>query len=89
MAQNADDGCAARAPSGMRADVCPLCGGPNECGGAASKDQCWCSTVTIPHEALATMPADAWHRICICPGCAQRPSHGIEDTADPRGPKGK
>ena len=79
MAQNADDGHPARASSGVRADVCPVCGGPNECGGAAGTDQCWCSTVTIPHEALAAVPADAWHRICICRRCTQR---------NPRGPTG-
>jgi len=77
------------APSGMRADVCPICGGPNECGGAMGTDQCWCSTVKISPEALAAIPADARHRICVCPRCAQRSSHGIEDTADPRGSKGK
>ncbi len=76
MAQTTDDGHPAFIPSGMRADVCSVCGGPNECGGAAGTDQCWCSTVTIPHEALTAVPADAQHRICICPRCAQRPSTG-------------
>jgi hypothetical protein len=57
MAQNADSG--NRAPSEMRADVCPICGGPNECGGAAGKDPCWCSTVAMSREALAAVPADA------------------------------
>jgi hypothetical protein len=83
MAQNADDRHPALAPSGMRADVCPICGGPNECGGAMGTHQCWCSTVKISPEALAAIPADARDRICVCPRCAQRPSHGIEDTADP------
>ena len=77
MAQNTEDGLLAWATSGRRAKVCPVCGGPNECGGAAGTDQCWCSTVTIPHEALTAVPADAWHRICICPRCAQQPSAGI------------
>ena len=77
MAQTGDDQHHALVPAGRRADVCPVCGRPNECGGAASKDRCWCSTVTIPHEALAAVPADARHRICICPRCAQRPSTAI------------
>jgi hypothetical protein len=76
MAQNADDG--HPAPSGMRADVCPICGGPNKCGGAMGKDPCWCSTVKISPEALVAVPADARERICICPRCAQNLPLGIE-----------
>jgi hypothetical protein len=71
----------------MRADVCPVCGGPNECGGAMDTDQCWCSTVKIPPEALGAVPAAARQRICLCPSCAQRPPLGRNDTAGPHGPK--
>jgi hypothetical protein len=39
MAQTADDGHPANIPSGLRADVCPVCGGPNECGGAKGEDR--------------------------------------------------
>jgi len=69
MAQNADDG--RPAPSGLRADVCPICGGPNECGGALGKDQCWCSTGKISPTVRARVPLEARDRICICPRCAQ------------------
>jgi len=70
MAQTADDGHPALTPSGMRADVCPVCEGPNECGGAAGKVPCWCSSVKISLEALVAMPAEARERICMCPRCA-------------------
>ncbi len=85
MAHTADDGHPALSPSGMRGDVCPVCGGPNECGGAMGKDECWCSTVTMPHEALAAVPADARARICICPRCAQRLPLGRELACPPGG----
>ena len=73
MAQTADDGHPALTRSEMRADVCPVCGGPNECGGAAGKDQCWCSTVKISLETLVAVPVGARERICVCPRCAQQP----------------
>jgi hypothetical protein len=73
MAQTADDSHPTNTSSELRADVCPVCGGPNECGGAKGEDQCWCSTVKIPPEALRAVPAAARRRTCICPKCAQQP----------------
>jgi len=78
MAQTGDDRHHALVPSGRRADVCPVCGGPNECGGAMGKNQCWCSTVEISIDALAAVPTDARKRICMCPRCAQQAPLGIE-----------
>jgi hypothetical protein len=73
MAQTADDNHPATTPSGRRADLCPVCGGPNECGGAKGEAQCWCSTVKIRPEALRAVPAAALGRTCICPRCVQQP----------------
>jgi Cysteine-rich CWC len=53
-------------------DRCPLCGGPNDCGVAQGKDQCWCFTANISPEALAPLPEEARGKICICARCAQR-----------------
>jgi hypothetical protein len=80
MAQTADDGHPALTPLGMRADVCPVCGGPNECGGAAGNDQCWCSSVKISLEALVAVPVEARERICFCPRCAQQPPLGLRSA---------
>jgi len=80
MAQNADGGQPVRAPSELRADVCPVCGGPNECGGAAGKDQCWCSTVKISLETLGAVPVEARERICVCARCAQQLPLGLRSA---------
>src|SRR5258706_15828582 len=75
MAQTADDGHPALTPPGMRADVCPVCGGPNECGGAAGKDQRWGSTLKISLETLVAVPFGA-----------QQPTFGSPGGAPPTPP---
>jgi hypothetical protein len=37
--------------SEQRPDRCPICGGPNDCGMAAGKSECWCASVKISPEA--------------------------------------
>lgn len=52
--------------------LCPLCGGPNDCqlaSTAAFKGQCWCARVEIPKELLARVPEDRRNLSCICPRC--------------------
>jgi len=51
---------------------CPLCGKPNECAVAAGRDpeSCWCMTATMSPSALASIPAEAQGKICICARCA-------------------
>ena len=56
--------------SELRPDRCPLCGGPNDCGGAAGKSECWCATVKISPEALARAPEEAKRKVCMCAECA-------------------
>ena len=56
--------------SELRPDRCPICGGPNDCGGAAGKSECWCSTVKISPEALARVPEKANRKLCMCAKCA-------------------
>ncbi len=53
--------------------VCPLCGGPNACAPAAGgtlATPCWCTTVSIPAEVLARLPADQVRKSCVCKSCA-------------------
>jgi hypothetical protein len=51
---------------------CPLCGQANECAIAAGRDaeSCWCMNVFIDTAALASIPADARGKVCICVRCA-------------------
>ena len=49
---------------------CPVCGGPNDCGMAAGKSECWCAGVKISAEALERVPEGARGRVCLCRGCA-------------------
>jgi Cysteine-rich CWC len=56
--------------SELRPDRCPICGGPNDCGGAAGKRECWCSSVKISSEALARVPEEAKGNVCMCATCA-------------------
>lgn len=56
-------------------DRCPLCGGLNHCAMAqdsAEPSDCWCSHAAIDPEALAHIPAELQHKVCLCPRCAQR-----------------
>ena len=54
------------------ATQCPLCGKPNECAVAAGRDaeSCWCVTATMSPSALASIPAKAQGKVCICARCA-------------------
>jgi hypothetical protein len=54
----------------LRPDRCPICGGPNDCGGAAGKSECWCANVKIPSEVLSRVPEQARRRVCMCAKCA-------------------
>lgn len=56
--------------SELRPDRCPICGGPNDCGGAAGKSECWCAAVKISPEALARVPEEAKRKVCMCAKCA-------------------
>jgi hypothetical protein len=68
----------------MRPDRCPLCGGPNDCGVAAGKNECWCFTAKISAEALAALPDEARGRVCICANCAKSASRGSAVPGTPR-----
>jgi len=57
--------------SELRQDRCPLCGGPNDCGGAAGKSECWCEKVTISREVLEKVPEEAKGKVCVCAKCVQ------------------
>ena len=51
---------------------CPLCGKANACAPAASgdlKSPCWCTSVVIPAEVLALVPAQVRGKSCVCAAC--------------------
>ena len=51
---------------------CPICGELNECAIAAgrSPESCWCMTVSIDPDVLASIPSEAEGKVCICATCA-------------------
>ena len=58
----------------LQATACPLCGGPNGCAPAVSgtfDSPCWCTTVRIPAEVLAHIPAAQRGLACVCRACAE------------------
>ena len=56
--------------SELRTDRCPICGGPNECGLAAGKSECWCAGIEISKKALERVPEEARRKACLCRNCA-------------------
>lgn len=52
--------------------TCPLCGVANECAVAAGREpeSCWCMSAVMDPGALASIPAEAQGKICICARCA-------------------
>ena len=58
---------------------CALCGGPNDCGMALGKSDCWCFSTPIPAEVLARVPDEERNRVCVCRRCAE--SAGPRETA--------
>jgi hypothetical protein len=62
---------------------CPICGGPNDCGVAQGKSDCWCFSASIPPEVLARVPADERNVTCVCRTCAV--AMGLRDDDSPAG----
>jgi len=59
-------------PKPLRADLCPLCGQPNECGACqGNAAACWCMSTPISADVLARLPAEERGLRCICARCAQ------------------
>jgi len=62
---------------------CPLCGGPNGCAAAAAGRfdvACWCTSVHIPVEVIARIPAEQRGRACICLNCAIGTGTALHDS---------
>lgn len=53
--------------------ICPLCGRPNGCGAAATKEHgaCWCAGERFPQEIFAEIPRDRIGKACICRSCLE------------------
>ena len=51
--------------------LCPLCQHANSCG-VDKTTPCWCSTTTIPKEALEQIPDHLRKKVCICKKCAEK-----------------
>lgn len=69
----------------LPATDCPLCGGPNGCAPAVSgsfDSPCWCTTVQIPAEVLARVPAAQRGQACICRACAEAGARQTQADAD-------
>jgi Cysteine-rich CWC len=51
---------------------CPLCGKENQCALARGcpSTPCWCADVAIAAAVLASIPAEARGKACICRDCA-------------------
>ncbi len=59
--------------------ICPVCGGPNACGPAASGSfdaACWCQTASFDPDALSRVPEAQRNQACICAVCAGVASKG-------------
>src|SRR5688572_12193244 len=54
----------------MSSDRCPVCGAQNDCGMAAGRTSCWCTSKTFPADSLARVPEEARNVTCLCRGCA-------------------
>ena len=54
----------------MSSDRCPVCGAQNDCGMAAGRTSCWCTSKTFPADSLARVPEEARNVACLCRGCA-------------------
>jgi hypothetical protein len=54
-----------------RRDRCPVCGGPNDCGMAAGKSECWCFEVKISPEVIKKVPEEAKGKVCVCANCVR------------------
>lgn len=58
------------------ANVCPLCGEPNQCAMELAKTTresvtaCWCVTVAFSEKLLSKVPPGALNKVCICQKCA-------------------
>lgn len=61
------------------ARLCPLCQMDNFCGNLAVKNDdeegvaslsCWCATVTLTSDLLASIPESARGKACVCQQCA-------------------
>lgn len=56
---------------------CPLCGQSNQCAGQLERvtgikqPPCWCNQAQFSADLLASVPAHARRKACICAACVQ------------------
>jgi hypothetical protein len=63
---------------GFDTSRCPLCGERNECGMAAGRDECWCTTVVIEKATLDRLPEAARGVVCVCARCVAEGQPGSD-----------
>ncbi|RLA51094.1 MAG: hypothetical protein DRQ98_12030 [Gammaproteobacteria bacterium] len=58
---------------GAQLQICPLCGGDNQCAMAAGQpaETCWCRSASISPEALVAVPTESVGVRCLCPACGR------------------
>ena len=77
------------ASSAYPAHACPLCGQPNSCqmastAGDGRAASCWCVNQPLPPALLASVPAAAQHRACVCATCVrQHQAKGAAASTEP------
>jgi hypothetical protein len=55
----------------METTRCALCGGPNDCGVALGKGECWCFSTAVPADVVARVADEERDRVCVCRRCAE------------------
>lgn len=64
--------------AGLDTSRCPLCGESNECGMAAGRDECWCTTAVIQKATLDRLPEAARGVVCVCARCVAADQPGAD-----------
>ncbi|WP_084596187.1 cysteine-rich CWC family protein [Pseudomonas massiliensis] len=66
------------------ASTCPVCGSSNHCALIEGQaNPCWCFSVKVAEETLASLPESQRGQACLCPGCAAGLSPTSGQALDP------
>lgn len=64
----------------MSKGICPICKKENKCAAVLGTDpmKCWCMTINVPKELLATIPEEERGKSCVCKECVEK-ARGISE----------